>query len=363
MANNTRSGGATAPAIPEPPARPAAAPQGKLSLAPEIGEPILTGSRAVSDARPFIQKCMNARVGDETAKLALLGFASYVNVWSGFDGGICTASQETVRVQCEIRGKRRWREAVTYLKHVGFVHVRQRGRGLTAETRVIADPLRLIQGLPPMGGKARITPAGVKERPVERPRRTPGPGASRRPAPARPVQPPPSPPAPQGRGVEPPAPAEPPADACGFCHGSGLIRNVGPCHVCTPGAPPIRPPVAEPPARRLLNPRPPKIKIKSGLVRGEGVPTAVPPATPDTGGAEPGFGLCPSCRMVEVVAGQTCRRCSAPTFRAEPSPEPDPYAFRCHGCGLVDPGTVCPRCGHGNSLQRPSADYNEGGDP
>ena len=41
----------------------------------------------------------------------------------------------------------------------------------------------------------------------------------------------------------------------------------------------------------------------------------------------------------------------------------EPEGFRCSGCGLEDPGTVCPGCGHGNSLQRPSADFNAGGDP
>ena len=40
----------------------------------------------------------------------------------------------------------------------------------------------------------------------------------------------------------------------------------------------------------------------------------------------------------------------------------DPYAFRC-ACGEPDPGTVCPKCYRGNSLCRPSADWNAGGDP
>ena len=38
----------------------------------------------------------------------------------------------------------------------------------------------------------------------------------------------------------------------------------------------------------------------------------------------------------------------------------DSRACCCEGCGLPNPGTSCPRCGHGNSGQLPSADQNNG---
>ena len=138
----------------------------KLKLAPGIGQPILTDSRAVTEARPFVQKCANARVGDPIAKLILLLYASYVNVWTGYDGGVSLASQETIRVLCEDLGKRRFREKLRYLFAAGFLLVRQRGRGMTAQTFVFPAPALLaVKGYPP-GGTARVTPRGVHERPV-----------------------------------------------------------------------------------------------------------------------------------------------------------------------------------------------------
>ena len=65
--------------------------------------------------------------------------------------------------------------------------------------------------------------------------------------------------------------------------------------------------------------------------------------------------------LPEVIKGQTCVTCSRKAA-APADGGVDPYAFRC-ACGEPDPGTVCPKCYRGNSLCRPSADWNAGGDP
>ena len=60
---------------------------GNLALAPPIGQPILTGSRAIPNNAPLIKRLLNIRLDDHLCKLILVAAASYSNPWGGEDGG------------------------------------------------------------------------------------------------------------------------------------------------------------------------------------------------------------------------------------------------------------------------------------
>ena len=69
---------------------------GNLALAPPIGQPILTGSRAIPNNAPLIKRLLNIRLDDHVAKLILVTAGAYANPWSGADGGVCLAANRTL---------------------------------------------------------------------------------------------------------------------------------------------------------------------------------------------------------------------------------------------------------------------------
>ena len=131
----------------------------KLTLAPTIGHPILSGTRAVVGSAPFMKRLMNVRVGDHKAKLVLLAAGVYVNPWEGGDAGVTTASNRSIWELAEIT-RRHFYEAWAYLKARGLIVVRRRGSGSNSEVIVNTNPLRLaVQKFPP-GGTSRSSPRG-----------------------------------------------------------------------------------------------------------------------------------------------------------------------------------------------------------
>ena len=119
---------------------------GNLALAPPIGQPILTGSRAVPNNAPLIKRLLNIRLDDHVAKLILVTAGAYCNPWAGADGGVCLAANRTMWELAEVSRAtfyRKWE----FLKALGLVVVRRRGRqkggeGMTAETIIQAAPIR-----------------------------------------------------------------------------------------------------------------------------------------------------------------------------------------------------------------------------
>lgn len=132
----------------------------KLTLAPTIGHPILSGTRAVVDTAPFMKRLMNVRVGNHKAKLVLLAAGVYVNPWEGGDAGVTTASNRSIWELAEIT-RRHFYEAWAYLKARGLIVVRRRGPG-NSEVTVCTNPLRLVDSLKfPPGGTSRSSPRGA----------------------------------------------------------------------------------------------------------------------------------------------------------------------------------------------------------
>ena len=119
---------------------------GNLALAPPIGQPILTGSRAIPNNAPLIKRLLDIRLDDHVAKLILVTAGAYANPWSGADGGVCLAANRTLWELAEVSRAtfyRRWE----FLKALGLVSVRRRGRAksgdkLPAETIIQAAPIR-----------------------------------------------------------------------------------------------------------------------------------------------------------------------------------------------------------------------------
>ena len=105
---------------------------GNLALAPSIGQPILTGSRAIPNSAPLIKRLLNIRLDDHAAKLILVTAGAYCNPWTGEDGGVCLAANRTLWELAEVSRTTfiaKWKK----LKGLGLVHVRRRGPGKTAE--------------------------------------------------------------------------------------------------------------------------------------------------------------------------------------------------------------------------------------
>ena len=119
---------------------------GNLALAPPIGQPILTGSRAIPNNAPLIKRLLDIRLDDHVAKLILVTAGAYANPWSGADGGVCLAANRTLWELAEVSRAtfyRKWE----FLKALGLVSVRRRGRAksgdkLPAETIIQAAPIR-----------------------------------------------------------------------------------------------------------------------------------------------------------------------------------------------------------------------------
>ena len=135
------------PARPQPETAPPPRPKtrGNLALAPEVGQPILTGSRAVSNNAPLIKRLLNIRLDDHVAKLILVTAGAYCNPWAGADGGVCLAANRTLWELAEV-GRATFYRKWEFLKGLGLVSVRRRGRtkggeGMTAETTIRAAPI------------------------------------------------------------------------------------------------------------------------------------------------------------------------------------------------------------------------------
>ena len=117
---------------------------GNLALAPPIGQPILTGSRAIPNNAPLIKRLLNIRLDDHVAKLILVTAGAYCNPWAGEDGGVCLAANRTLWELAEVGRTTfiaKWRK----LKSLGLVHVRRRGPGKTAEIIIRTGSPRLLE--------------------------------------------------------------------------------------------------------------------------------------------------------------------------------------------------------------------------
>ena len=117
---------------------------GNLALAPSIGQPILTGSRAIPNNAPLIKRLLNIRLDDHVAKLILVTAGAYCNPWAGEDGGVCLAANRTLWELAEVGRTTfiaKWRK----LKSLGLVHVRRRGPGKTAEIIIRTGSPRLLE--------------------------------------------------------------------------------------------------------------------------------------------------------------------------------------------------------------------------
>ena len=84
----------------------------------------------------------------------------------------------------------------------------------------------------------------------------------------------------------------------------------------------------------------------------EPVPPATPPPTDEKSTTTADDDYTPEMYAADA---QACFKRMTEATRAK-------GVFRCAACGCPDPGTVCPQCGAGNSLGRPSADTTAGGD-
>ena len=132
-----------------------------LAPAPGVGQPILTGSRAVPNNAPLVKRLLNIRLEDHLAKLILVAAASYCNPWSGGDGGVCLAANHTLWELAETT-RRHFYERWAKLKRIGIVEIRRRGPGKTAEVIIRAAPIRAVPGtaeVPPGGEHGRIQAA------------------------------------------------------------------------------------------------------------------------------------------------------------------------------------------------------------
>ena len=117
---------------------------GNLALAPPIGQPILTGSRAIPNNAPLIKRLLNIRLDDHVAKLILVTAGAYCNPWAGEDGGVCLAANRTLWELAEVGRTTfiaKWRK----LKSLGLVRVRRRGPGKTAEIIIRTGSPRLLE--------------------------------------------------------------------------------------------------------------------------------------------------------------------------------------------------------------------------
>ena len=141
---------------------------GNLALAPPIGQPILTGSRAIPNNAPLIKRLLNIRLDDHLCKLILVAAASYSNPWAGEDGGVCLAKNSTLWELAETT-RRHFYERWKKLKAIGLVEVRRRGPGRSSQVIIRAVPTRLV---PPGGNFKKFPPGGTS-------RSAPGGGAQK----------------------------------------------------------------------------------------------------------------------------------------------------------------------------------------
>lgn len=140
---------------------------GNLALAPPIGQPILTGSRAIPNNAPLIKRLLNIRLDDHLCKLILVAAASYSNPWGGEDGGVCLAKNSTLWELAETT-RRHFYERWKKLKAIGLVEVRRRGPGRSSQVIIRAVPTRLVHFKKcPTGGTSRSAPGGGAQKDLD----------------------------------------------------------------------------------------------------------------------------------------------------------------------------------------------------
>ena len=113
-----------------------------------VGQPILTGSRAINATQPFVQRCANARVGNVNAKVLYLVAASYCNVYVDGESGLSLAARETLRRLAEL-GRHAFAEAWRHLVAGRLFIVQRRGQGKTSKVHVFAVAPLAVAGSQP----------------------------------------------------------------------------------------------------------------------------------------------------------------------------------------------------------------------